>query len=64
MSKPHYFDAPEEAKDDEMLNLVKKQGYVPDGCLLQGVLVMMIVREGGDPCVGCHSDRTKCGGRQ
>lgn len=63
MSRPHYFDMDEAPSDDVPLRIAKGRGYVPDGCLLGGQLVMAMVREGKDPCVGCEGPREKCGGR-
>lgn len=60
---PHYFEMDEAPESDVMLRLAKQQGYVPNGCLLAGRIVMGLVNEGKDPCKGCHSDRNKCGGR-
>lgn len=60
----HYFDSPELAKDDIYLRAAKDQGYVPQGCLLVGNLVLALVAQPpGDPCKGCSGDRLVCGGR-
>jgi phage terminase large subunit-like protein len=60
---PHYFDLDKAPESDIMLNMAKGQGYVPQGCLLGGTMVMLIINGGGDPCKGCECLRFKCGGR-
>ena len=52
-----------EADKDSMLALCKEQGYVPDGCVLQGVIVYGLTNKGEDPCKGCNENRVNCGGR-
>lgn len=60
----YYNDRKEKSKDDVMLKLCKAQGYVPDGCVLAGVLVYSLMqRPPGDPCKGCNENRKNCGGR-
>ena len=61
--KKHYFDQNEADKDDVLLEMAKGQGYVPQGCLLGGQLVMALVNSGDDPCKGCRCERSKCQGR-
>lgn len=63
MMKLHYFE--DEAADpkDTLLGMAKMQGYVPQGCLLGGAVVMDEVNHGRDPCVGCEGPRERCGGR-
>lgn len=61
--KPHYFDEPELAARDFLLDMAKGQGYVPKGCLLNGSLVMAETNGGRDACAGCNCPREKCGGR-
>jgi len=61
--KPHYFDQETADDDDMLLNMAKGQGYVPQTCLLSGVLVMGIINDGKDPCIGCNCPREKCKGR-
>ena len=61
--KPHYFMQEEPDSDDIFLKMAKDQGYVPQGCLLGGQVVMGLVQKGTDPCVGCNCPREKCGGR-
>lgn len=61
--KPHYFEQDQADADDMQLGMAKMQGYVPQGCLLGGAVVMGEVMEGNDPCAGCEADRSKCGGR-
>jgi hypothetical protein len=48
---------------DNLLEICKKQGYVPVGCRLDGHLVLAIVNSQDDPCRGCNEDRKLCGGR-
>jgi len=50
-------------KLDIMLEMAIGQGYVPKDCYLKGGLVIALVNEGKDPCVGCNLDRTICHGR-
>ena len=47
-----------------LLELCKKQGYVPEGCTLDGHIVLVIVKEGESPCKGCREDRSVCGGSE
>jgi hypothetical protein len=61
--KPHYFNQDKPDEDDKLLVACIKQGYVPDGCLLQGQLVFSIITHSGDPCNGCAGPRKKCKGR-
>jgi hypothetical protein len=61
--KVHYFEQDEPDADDAMLLVAKKQGYVPGGCLLGGMVVMAEVFGSRDPCAGCNGPRAKCGGR-
>lgn len=60
---PHYFDKDEADPRDHFLKMSIQQGYVPKGCLLNGNVVFLIVKDGNDPCKGCQCDRAKCGGR-
>ena len=62
--KPHYFEQKEADLDDIMLQMAKKQGYVPVTCLLSGIVVMSEVNKGADPCAGCRGPREKCRGRR
>lgn len=48
---------------DLKLMMAKGQGYVPEGCILDGGLVMACVFEGQDPCADCNVSRHECGGR-
>ena len=41
----------------------KEHGYVPDGCYLDGFVVMFEKVAQRDPCDLCNLDRNKCGGR-
>lgn len=60
----HYFDAPDLAKNDPVLKAAIYQGYVPQGCLLVGQLVLFLTSTPpGDACKGCEGDRLICGGR-
>jgi len=52
-----------EDDEDILRDKAKEHGYVPDGCLLDGMLVMFLNKTGEDPCAGCHENRDKCGGR-
>lgn len=61
--KPHYFTQEREDPDDHMLGMAKMQGYVPQACLLGGIVVMGMINEGKSPCDGCNGPREKCGGR-
>ena len=46
--------------EDFQLEMAKEQGYVPKDCYLKGILVMLLVGEGKNPCEGCNLDRKKC----
>lgn len=48
---------------DHLLEMAKGQGYVPKDCILNGNIVMGLINDGKDPCVGCNADRLKCNGR-
>jgi hypothetical protein len=61
--KPHYFEQSEPDANDAMLGMAKMQGYVPQGCLLGGLIVMAEVQRGENPCWGCNGPRDKCGGK-
>lgn len=61
--KPHYFEQDEADKDDLQLMMAKHQGYVPQTCLLCGIVVMDEIKHAHDPCRGCHGPREKCKGR-
>lgn len=39
--------------NDEMLKLCIQQGYVPNECSLDGMVVFLLTKEGENPCVGC-----------
>ncbi|MGZ3796489.1 MAG: hypothetical protein ACXVB1_08995 [Pseudobdellovibrionaceae bacterium] len=54
-------DLIEKSKKDGILKMAKMQGYVVDGCYLNGVLVMTLINNGENPCHGCHLDRALCG---
>lgn len=41
---------------DEMLKLCINQGYVSSDCLLDGMLVYLLVKDGQNPCCGCNKD--------
>lgn len=53
----HYFDQPAADPGDSQLGMAKMQGYVPQGCLLGGAIVMALVNEGNNPCWGCEGPR-------
>lgn len=55
--------SPSTDKKDAMLEICKAQGYVPEGCLLPGPIVWMLINQSEDPCAGCNHDRSICGGR-
>lgn len=61
--KLHYFEQTEADNDDIQLRMAKVQGYVPQTCLLSGMLVMDEVSKGNNPCWGCNGPREKCGGK-
>ena len=61
--KPHYFDQDEADADDVQLEMAKMQGYVPQTCLLGGMVVMAEVMKGDHPCWGCEGPREKCHGK-
>jgi hypothetical protein len=61
--KASYFTQEKADDDDIHLLMAKNQGYVPQSCLLNGQIVILLVGEGKDPCVGCQCDRLKCKGR-
>ena len=60
--KPHYFEQETADSDDMMLSMAKMQGYVPQGCLLGGMVVMAETQDGKSACWGCNGPREKCGG--
>ncbi len=49
--------------NDMLLWMAKRQGYVPQGCRLQGEVVMGLVTKGERPCDGCNNSRELCGGK-
>lgn len=49
--------------DDMMRQIAVNQGYVPAACELPGIMIMAMVNDGKDPCVGCDVERGGCGGR-
>jgi len=49
--------------NDRVLQLFKNRGVVPDGCYLNGLLILVEFRLKADPCAGCNLDRERCGGR-
>ena len=61
--KMHYFDQDDADPNDIQLQMMKGQGYVPNGCLLAGNVVWGLVNDGKDPCKGCEGPRDRCGGR-
>lgn len=56
-------DLQKEAKNDGMLRMAKAQGYVPEGCYLEGHIVMFLVQKGEVPCAGCNMNRSVCKGK-
>ena len=61
--KPHYFEAGVADEDDAMLVACVRQGWVPPGCLLGGVMVHGLMQASKDPCAACRGPRHRCGGR-
>lgn len=61
--KPHYFEQEQADVDDMMLGMAKMQGYVPQGCLLGGMVVMAETQVGKNACWSCNGPRDKCGGK-
>ena len=61
--KVAYFQQEAADADDMMLGMAKIQGYVPQGCLLGGMVVMAEVQSGKSPCDGCNCPRSLCGGK-
>lgn len=61
--KIHYFDQPQSDPDDMLLRMAIHQGYVPNTCLLSGVVVMSETQAGRDACAGCLGPRERCKGR-
>lgn len=59
----HYFDSEKAPDHDFQLGMAKMQGYVPQTCLLGGIIVMSEVNAQRDPCAGCNGPRYKCHGR-
>lgn len=51
------------AKEDSLLQACIKLGYVPNGCYLNGMVVMGLMNRSEDPCLGCNMDRAICHGR-
>lgn len=62
--KPHYFEQNEADQDDMQLGMAKMQGYVPQDCLLGGMVAMDEINKGNNPCWGCEGPREKCGGKE
>ena len=63
MRQLHYFEEGVAPDTDLQLVAAKQQGYVSQGCLLAGPVVMSEVERGNDPCSGCFCERDVCGGR-
>jgi hypothetical protein len=61
--KAHYFHQKRIDQDDEGLRKAIKQGKVPPGCRLGGVIVQGKLAQGKDPCGSCDAPRDRCGGR-
>lgn len=61
--KLHYFDQDKADTDDMPLGMAKMQGYVPETCLLSGMVVMDEIQKGRNPCWGCNCPREKCKGK-
>ena len=41
---------------DEMLKLCVNQGYVPADCIMDGMPVYLLIKDGKNPCCGCNGD--------
>lgn len=41
---------------NNMLNICIEQGYVPSGCKMDGMLVWLLIKDGKNPCDGCHAN--------
>lgn len=61
--KPHYFAQEKPDEDDLKLKMCIGQGYIPQGCLLNGDLVWALIMDSKDPCKSCAGPREKCKGR-
>ena len=61
--KVHYFEQDESDKDDVQLEMAKMQCYVPQTCLLGGIIVMSEITNGNSPCEECEGPREKCHGK-
>jgi hypothetical protein len=61
--KANYFKQNIADDDDFLLKMAKGQGYVPQGCLLGGQIVMALINSGDNPCKGCNCNKQKCKGR-
>ena len=62
--KLHYFEQETADTDDIQLSVAKAQGYVPQTCLLSGIIVMdEVMNRERHPCDGCAGPRQKCQGR-
>ena len=61
--KLHYFDQEKADDTDILLSIAKRQGYVPENCLLSGEVVMAEVNSRKSPCKGCEGPREKCKGK-
>ena len=61
--KPHYFDQDKADADDILLGMAKMQIYIPQTCLLGGLIVMGAINNGDNPCWGCEGPRKKCHGQ-
>lgn len=61
--KLHYFEQETADRDDTLLQLCIKQGYVPNTCLLGGMVIWDEVNKGKNVCAGCEAPRDKCHGQ-
>jgi hypothetical protein len=59
--KLHYFHQPEPDPDDALLLEARRSGWVPEGCLLGGV-VLKSLSHLERPCYACSAPRSRCGG--
>jgi hypothetical protein len=61
--RAHYFDEEKAPESDIMLKMAIRQGYVPEGCLMNGHVVIALINGGCSTCPECNGPREKCGGK-
>lgn len=42
--------------NNELIKICIEHGYVPPDCILDSLLVLLLVKDGKNPCVGCRAD--------